>query len=199
MIQASQAGPQAGPHNVASFQYTKRNDRETREALDIANARGLRRVLTTSLPAPLYTAWEVKVAALKPNKRKAWNGHVLDTFGQKTVVVYCEEGIPVPGRGFVSHFKHRLCGQKKGKYRTEDAWRVVIPTGLPYLDIGPDGKPALHARCASGANAANLAHLSPLEQMTAMHAEMEANLTGAHRPRRHHVRVPTAPGQPTRG
>ena len=132
--------------HMCTFQHTKKNDHETRKAFDLADAIGMRRVLTTSLPAPLYTAWELQVAALKPKKRKAWKGHVLDTFGQKAVAVYCEEGIPVPGRGFVSHFKHRLSGQKQGQYRTEDEWRVVIPTGLPSLYSGPDGELALHTR-----------------------------------------------------
>ena len=196
---ADQARLRTRLQNMCTYQYTKKNDHETRQALDIANAKGLRRVLTTSLPAHLYTDWESRVAALKPKKRKAWKGHVLDTFGQKTVAVYCEEGIPVPGRGFVSHFKHRLCGQKQGQYRTEDEWRVVIPTGLPYLDIGPDGKPALHTRCASAVTAADLAELSPIEQINALRVEMEGNLTYAHRPKNHHISVPTVAGQPTRG
>ena len=144
---ADQARLRTRLQNMCTYQYTKKNDHETRQALDIANAKGLRRVLTTSLPAHLYTVWESRVAALKPQKRKAWKGHVLDTFGQKTVAVYCEEGIPVPGRGFVSHFKHRLCGQKQGQYRTEDEWRVVIPRGCPIWTSGRTGS----LRCTLGA------------------------------------------------
>ena len=136
----------AKPRNMCTYQYTKKNDHATREAFDKANANGACLFLTTSAPEILHAMWEHEVAALTPNKRRAWTGHVSDVCGQTTVVVYCEEGIPIAGRAFVSHFKHRLSGQKKGQYRTEDDWRVVIPIGLPYSDFGPDGKPALHGQ-----------------------------------------------------
>ena len=164
---ALRAGPQGAalhtrPQTMCTFQYTKKNDHKTREALDNANANGARVFLTTSVPEILYAKWEHEVAALKPKKRKAWKGHVSDTFGQNTVVVYCEDGIPIPGRAFVSHFKHRLSGQKKGQYRTEEDWRVAIPIGLPYSDFGPDGRLALHAQRENAANAVDLADMSLL-------------------------------------
>ena len=68
--------------------------------------------------------------------------------------------------------------------------------GLPYLDFGTDGKPALHTRCTS---AARMADLSPIEQTTTLRVEMEGNLTYAHKPKNHHINVPTAPSQPARG
>ena len=85
----------------------------TREAMDKANANAACIFLAISVPEMLYAMWGHEVAALKPRKRKAWKGHVSDVCGQNTVVVYCEEGISIPGRAFVSHVKHRLCGQKK--------------------------------------------------------------------------------------
>ena len=170
-----------------------------KNGVDKANANGARTFLTTSVPEMLHAMWEHEVAALKPRKRKAWKGHVSDVCGQNTVVVYCEEGIPIAGRAFVSHFKHRLSGQKKGQYRTEDDWQVVIPIGLPYSDCGPDGKLALHAQQENVTGAADLADMPLFDQLATMHAEREANMTGAHRPRNHHISVPTAPGQPTRG
>ena len=201
---ALHTGPQGAelrtePRNLCTDQYTKKNDHTTREAFDKAYAHGMCIFLTSSVPEMLYARWEHEVAALKPQKRKAWKGHVSDTFGQKTVVVYCEDGISIPGRAFVSHYKHRLCGQKKGPYRTEDDWRVVIPIGLPYSDFGPDGKLALHAQQENVTGAADLADMPLLDQLATMHAEREANLTGAHRPKNHHISVPTTPGQPTRG
>ena len=57
------AGPQgaercaivhARPQNLCTFQYTKKNDRETREALDKANASGAHTFLTTSVPEMMY-------------------------------------------------------------------------------------------------------------------------------------------------
>ena len=187
------------PQNMYTYQYTKKNDHTTRMAFDKANANGACIFLTTSVPEMLYAMWEHEVAALKPQKRKAWKGHVSDTFGQKTVVVYCEDGIPIPGRAFVSHFKHRLSGQKKGQYRTEQDWRVAIPIGLPFSDTGLDGKLALHAQQEHVTGAVGLADMPLFDQLATMHAEREANMTGAHNPTNHHISVPTAPGQPTRG
>ena len=167
--------------------------------MDKANANAACILLSTSVPEMLYAMWEHEVAALKPIKHKAWKGHVSDVCGQNTVVVYCEEGMSIPGRAFVSHFKHRLCGQTKGQYRTKEDWRVVLPIGMPYSDFGPDGKRALHAQQENVTGAADLADMPLFDQLATMHAEREANMTGAHRPRNHHISVPTAPGQPARG
>ena len=187
------------PQNMCMYQYTKKNDHTTRMAFDKANANGACIFLTTSVPEMLYAMWEHEVAALKPRKQKAWKGLVADICGQTTVVVYCEEGISIPGRAFVSHYKHRLCGQKKGQYRTNEDWRVVIPIGLPYSDFGPDGKLAMHTQQENVTGAVDLADMPMFDQLATMHAEREANMTGAHNPRNHHISVPTAPGQPTRG
>ena len=191
--------PRTRPQNMCTYQYTKKNDHTTRMAFDKVHTDGARTFLTTSVPEMLYAMWEHEVAALKPRKRKAWKGHVSDVCGQNTVVVYCEEGISIPGRAFVSHYKHRLCGQKKWQYRTGEDWRVIIPIGLPYSDFGPDGESVLYVQQEHVTGAADLADMPLFDQLATMHAEREANMTGAHRPRNHHISVPTTPGQPTRG
>ena len=108
---------------------------------------------------------------------------------------YVEAGIAVPGYNFVSHFENKLSGQMQSKYGTEQEWRVVLPNGLPRVDVD-NADEIFHFRNLRDVRRDSM---SSWEQSLDMVSETLGNLTGNHEPRNHRISIPTRAGKPTRG
>ena len=161
--------------------------RAYRDFIDAARQHGANAPFhTTSMPADSYGEVLTEVLKLKPQKRNNWKGFVQNNDGVKTRVRYVEAGIQVPGCNCVSHFEIKL---------SEQAWRVVIPKGLPKAD-DDNADDIYHLR---GQRDVRRDSMSSWEQSLGMASETLGNLTGNHEPRNHRINIPTRAGKPIRG
>ena len=129
-----------------------------------------------AVPDAIVDEWRQEVNALPMRKRGKWKGWVTDKYGQRTRVRY------VPDTGhfenfYPSHVVHQCSTQWMRIWSTSE---VRAEDSHPTSRLGE----AMHANDDGG--------------IMALEAEQDANHTGNHY-RNHHIKVPTAPGEPVRG
>ena len=149
---------------------------------------------TTSIPEIRIASWEAEISAIKPRKRKNWTGSLQDRFGVLTRVRYNEEGVPIPGSTYVSHFENFLSGRRQGIRGTEDEWMPVVPAGLMAMINETTGIPLVRPPGDE-----RLDHMSDRESLQQMQLMRMENHTGNHTARNHPIAVPTSAGEPVRG
>ena len=131
------------------------------------------------VPDAIVDQWRQEVNALPMRKRGKWKGWLEDKHGQRTRVRY------VPDTGhfenfYPSHVVHQCPTQWVRIWSTSE---VRAGDGHPTSRLGE----AMYANDDGGRM-----------MSVALLAERDANHTGNHY-RNHHVKVPTAPGEPVRG
>jgi hypothetical protein len=141
-----------------------------------------------------YAAWQREVESSPQRMRRNWSALIVRSTGIHSKVIYSPTTLP---SGATSMFA------------TKVAQHVAVETGLevgslaPYLTRSMEvrEKEAVEARgdMLVDMEGAPIVHVNE-EIALAMHVQRELERAPPqHRPRRHHVRVPTAPGQPVRG
>ena len=182
---------------------------------------------TSSVANELMKEWEEEVAALTFSKRQKWKGSMHNQSGVISLVKYVPDGVCVDS--VTTHFVHKLDAQRKGGRGTELAWipvfshsqRAARAAALVseseekgekklFLFTAPPGAvPAYTDEMDARLQAASSQPIGVfgnegvrgkdwrVRELIREHMEVAA--AGNHSPRRHPIRVPTAPGEPVRG